>query len=181
MIKKIIFLALFGFGILSAGILDENRKGYGISYGLMGLEGSYFIHERNSEIMASVMSFSDDEYEDNYDSNKEESEFHISVHYRKFFKPQIGGWYYGGFLRYTNLEGKLKGEHSRATQSKVGVGAELGYTSFGLLDYSGLYWNVGFGIGPYLSGDNELFERDDMLGDASVAVHMDIIRLGYVF
>ncbi len=180
MIKKALLVSMLTL-FLNADALDDSKKGYGISYGLMGLEASYFNKNQNSEVMVSAMKFSDDEYEDNYDPNKDEEEFHLSFHYRKFFKPQIGGWYYGGFARYSKLEGKLKGEHSRATQSKVGVGAEIGYTSFSLFGYNELYWNVGFGIGPYFSGDSELFERDDMLGDAAVAVHMDIIRLGYVF
>jgi len=180
MIKKSILLfVLFFSGIYADTLQKENN--IGISYGLMGVELSYFDKKRNSELTALVMYFSDDEYEENYDPNKDESELHGTIHYRKFFKPQIGGWYYGGFFRVSKLEGKLKNEHSRATQTKVGIGAEIGYTSFNLLGYSGLYWNIGFGIGPYLSKDNEIFERDDMLGDAPVAVHMDIIRLGYVY
>jgi len=180
MIKKIIIISSLFLGLTHADTLKKENS-LGISYGLMGIELSYFNKKHNSELTALVMYFSDDEYEENYDPNKDESELHGSIHYRKFFKPKIGGWYYGGFARITKLEGKLKNEHSRATQTKVGIGAEVGYTSFNLLGYSGLYWNVGFGIGPYLSQDNELFERDDMLGDAAAAVHMDIIRLGYVY
>jgi len=180
MIKKALILSLLS-GVLTADSIGENKLGLGVSFGLMGLEGSYFIPEQNSEVMVSIMSFSDDPYDSNYDSNKDENELHISLHYRKFFKPQIGGFYYGGFVRYTNLEGKLKGEHSRATQDKVGLGAEVGYTSFGLFNNSSIYWNVGFGLGPYLSKESELFERDDMLGDVSTAMYLDIIRVGYLF
>jgi hypothetical protein len=178
---KIFLLLILLLTALTADVLDEEKGDVGLSYGLMGVEVSYFDREKNRELTALVMYFSDDEYEDNYDPNKDESELHLSLHYRNFFKPQIGGWYYGGFARVTKLEGKLKNEHSRATQTKFGIGAEIGYTSFGLLDYKGLYWNTGFGIGPYLTKDNELFENDDMLGDANMAVHLDIIRVGYVY
>ncbi len=182
MIKKIVLLTLLAFGALNAGEMHEGKQGIGISYGLLGGAGvSYFDKIQNSEILGAVMGFSDDVYEEDYDANKKQSELHISLHYRKFFKPRIGGFYYGGFARYTKLEGKLKNEHNRATQLKFGVGAEVGYTSFNLLDYPGLYWSSGIGMGAYVSGEHEIFENDEMLGDFPIVMHLDIIRIGYLF
>ncbi len=182
MIKKIILIFFFVFGIAHAGELSEKKKGVALSYGLMGGAAiSYFNKAQNSEIFGAVMHYSDDIYEKDYDADKEQSELHISLHYRKFFKEKVGGYYYGGFARYSKLDGKLKNEHNRAKQSKLGVGVEVGYTSFGLLDYPDLYWNTGIGIGGYISGDHEIFEDDEMLGDAPIVAHLDLIRIGLVF
>lgn len=180
---KIFFLIIFLFsGVINSGELSKKKQGIALSYGLMGGAAvSYFDKERNSEVFGAVMNFSDDTYESDYDANKKQSELHISLHYRKFFKERVGGYYYGGFARYSKLEGKLKNEHSRATQSKVGIGTEVGYTSFGLLNYPSLYWSTGLGIGVYLSGEHEIFEDDDMLGDIPMVVHLELIRIGFVF
>ena len=182
MIKKTTLFVLLTCGILNAGELSVERQCFGISYGVLGGAGvSYFDKSQKSEISAFVMSYSDDIYEESYEKNKEQSELHLSLHYRKFFKDRVGGYYYGGFARYSKLEGKLKNEHNRATQSKFGIGGEIGYTSFNLLDYPGLYWGSGLGLGMYVSGEHEIFEKDDMLGDVRGVFHLDIIRLGYVF
>ncbi len=180
MIAKAYFLLVFVLLPLLAGELKKDGN-IALSYGLMGVGLSWFDKAHHTEILVSYMHFSDDPYEANYDPDKKESERHISLYYRRFFKPQTGGWYYGGFARLSRLEGKLKGEHSRAEQTKAGIGAEVGYTSFSLFGYEGLYWNTGFGIGPYLSGKSSIFERDSMLGDVPVVVHMDIFRIGYLF
>ena len=179
---RTLFVAvLFLTSLAHCGVLDSSKRGVGVSYGLMGLGISYFDRYTNSEVFGSYMDFSDDEYDDNYDPNKKESEQHLSLHYRRFFKEQIGGFYYGAFARLSKLEGKLKNEHSRATQTKFGIGGEIGYTSFNLLNYPSLYWGAGLGLGAYLSGKHDLFERDDLLGDMPVVLHLDILRVGYVF
>ncbi len=182
MIAKSILLIFLSIGILNASELHEDKQGFAISYGLLGGLGvSYFDKAHNSEILLSFMSFSDDIYDKSYEENKEESELHLSLYYRKFFKERVGGFYYGGFVRLTQLDGKLKNEHKRATQVKFGVGGEVGYTSFNLLHYPGLYWGSGLGVGMYLGGKHEIFENDDMLGDMQGVLHLDLIRIGYVF
>ena len=178
--KKIALLLLI-LNTLYGGELDKDKQGFSGSFGLMGFGLSYFDKVKNSEIFGALMTYSDDIYEKDYDENTAQSEVDISLHYRKFFKEQVAGFYYGGFAKLTYLEGKVKNEHKIEKQSKVGVGAEVGYTSFGLFNYPSLYWNVGIGLGAYLNGDHEIYEDGDMLGDFPLAVHMDLLRLGLVF
>ena len=179
--KKLLLIATIIATTANAGNIDTNKKGIGLSLGFMGAGISYFDKSRDSEIFGSFMYYEDNVYGVDYERDTTESELHISLHYRKFFKPQIGGYYYGGFARYTKLDGKLKKENSRATQGKVGIGAEVGYTSFGLLNFPSLYWNSGLGVGTYLSGDSNIYARDDMMGDMSMVFHIDLIRIGYLF
>jgi hypothetical protein len=178
--KKIALLLLL-LNTLYGGELDKDKQGFGISYGIMGVGVSYFDRVKNSELFATVMYYSDDIYEKDYNEDTAQKEIHLSLHYRKFFKEQVSGFYYGGFARYSYLEGKIKNKHQIEKQSKVGLGAEVGYTSFGLLNYPTLYWNVGIGLGPYLNGDHEIYEDDDLLGHFPLAVHMDLLRIGLVF
>ncbi len=180
MIKKILLIVLLCSSIY-AKPMDKNHQGLALSLGLMGVGVSYFDKARYSEVFAGYYHYEDST--GSYDStfNKEHSETVIDLHYRQFLRPKIGGWYYGGFAKYARLEGKLKEEHRRATQNKFGIGAEIGYSSFGLLGHRSFYWQSGFGVGVYLDGESEMFEGDELISDIPVAVHFDLIRIGFVF
>lgn len=181
MIKKIILICFLALGILKADTLVKKKRGFGFSLGLMGYGISYFDKDRNTEIFGSFLGYDDYAEGSNYNFDDEQSEMHISLHYRKFFKEGVGGFYYGGFARYSYLDGKLKGEHKRAEQNKFGIGGEVGYTSFGLLEYPTLYWGLGFGLGAYFNKESEIYESDEILGDFPLIIHLDLIRIGLVF
>ncbi len=181
MIERIVLIFFLSLGILKADVLAKEKRGFGFSLGLMGYGVSYFDKNKNTEIFGSFFDYDDYAGGSNYNFNNEQSEMHISLHYRKFFKEQIDNFYYGGFVKYSYLDGKLKGVHKRAEQNKFGVGGEIGYTSFGLLDYPTLYWGLGFGLGAYFNNESEIFEGDEMLGDFPIIIHFDLIRIGLVF
>ena len=172
MIMRLFLLCFLVFGVLGADVLRKDQKnGVTLSLGLMGFGVSYFDYYRNSEFYGMYSSFSDNNYDESY----------LNIHYRKFLKDQIGGWYYGGFGQHVEIDGKLKNEHKNAKQNKFGIGGEIGYSYFGLFNYPGLYINSGLGLGVYLSSENEIFEEEGLFGDQPMVIHFDLFRIGFVF
>jgi len=106
----------------------------------------------------------------------------IDIHYRKFLNNQVGGFYLSGFGRVARLEGETTNdtEFNYAKQTKVGLGAGLGFRVFS--DF-GLYWGASFSLGRYLTNDNENFGSNlfTINDDAPYILDIEFFKFGYSF
>ncbi len=129
---------------------------------------SYFDHENLAEVAIPLHYYKEHNY-------KQQT---IDVHYRKFINDFIGGFYYSGFARLAKLEGD--GGNSYIKQTKFGLGVGVG---FRLFHKSGFYWGASFGLGSYITGDNDQFVNNLFVitDDPRMIVDIELLKFGYTF
>ena len=176
-------LALLFFSSLAADSLSKEKK-FGVEvnpfYLLILSPGensetylsgtfSYFDHENLVEIALPV------DYIKEYNDYKQLT---IDFHYRKFINHSIEGLYYSGFARLAKLEGDSGNSHIK--QTKFGLGVGIG---FRLFHKSGFYWGASFGLGSYITGNNDQFENNLFVvtDDPRLIVDIELFKFGYTF
>ncbi len=187
---KIIVWVLLYSSLLFSGTLEKDKH-YGVSLnpvsvlsaGLMvSGDVSYFMHDSAAEITLPFYYYDADDAKQNEDNTFSTSskQLNIDIHYRRYFSGKIGGFFYGALGRYTYLDGKLKGEFMSAKVSKVGLAAEVGYRTFGIMGYKQLYWGASLALGAYLDDRYDQFE-EPMMGDGIPLVDLEFFKFGLVF
>jgi hypothetical protein len=187
---KIVVLVLLWSSLLFSGVLSKDKH-YGVSLNPVSIlsaglmvsgDASYFMHDSATEITVPFFYYDADDAKQKEDNSfsKTSKQMNIDVHYRKYFSGEIGGFFYGAFGRYTYLDGKLKDEFMSAKVSKVGLAAEVGYRTFGIMGYKQLYWGASLALGAYLDDRHDQFE-EPMMGDGIPLVDIEFFKFGLVF
>jgi hypothetical protein len=183
MMKKLISIVLLSTSLFASGVPKDENWGIElnptvpIAWGAIYSMGiSYFAHDSGEEyalpIFTSLAALSDG-------GDKWQS-IHVDAQYKKYLSEEVGkGMYYGGFVRWSNLEGYLKDTTKNVTENKFGLGGSIGYRTFGLFGYESLYWGAGLNVGAYVSGSHDMFDNDFLLfGDKPFIIDVEFFKFG---
>ena len=179
MFKKIVVTVFLLVSIAYGGSLAEDKR-FGVEinpfYPLLLNNGdkffsasfSYFNHASAVEI-AIPISY---QKENNYKQKT------VDVHYRKFVNDTLDGFYFSGFSRFAQLEGRHGNGYIK--QTKVGLGVGLGFRFFA---QNGFYWGGSLGLGSYITGENDLFSHDlfSVNDDPQLLFDIELLKFGYTF
>ena len=180
-------MMLVSTALLSGSILKNDRWGIEvnptipIAWGAIYSMGiSYFDHENAAEYALPV--FTSLNAMGGQDKDDWQS-IHLDFQYKRYLSGEIGnGIYIGGFGRWSNLEGNLKNTHTNTTENKFGLGGSIGYRTFNIFGFEGLYWGAGLNVGAYLVGDNDIFDNDFILfGDKQYIIDIEFFKFGVSF
>ncbi len=185
MIKKLIMIALLSASLLASATPKNDQWGVEINptiplaWGAIYSMGiSYFDHDAAVEYAVPIFT----SLKAMGEGDKWQS-IHMDFQYKRYHAGVVGdGFYYGGFARWSHLEGYLKETTITASKNKIGIGASIGYRTFGLFGNPSLYWGAGVNVGAYVSGDNDIFENDYFLfGDQPYIVDVEFFKFGMSF
>jgi len=145
---------------------------------------SYFDQERGVEYALPIFTSLNAMGGRDENGNKDDwQSIHMDFQYKQYLSGEIGnGIYFGGFGRWSNLEGNLRNSNTHVTENKFGIGGSIGYRTFNFFGYESLYWGVGLNLGTYLVGDNDIFDNDFLLfGDKQYIVDIEFFKFGLSF
>ncbi len=194
-IFKVLFYLSLGLSLVKADDIKKNSWGIEInplSITMLNtnLENqvfstvvSYFDNEAGREIALSFLYAKEDGLFNIYDSPSSKTT-NIALHYRNFVSQRTKGFYYGGFLSYTQLDGELKDDIRLATVKKLGLGAEIGLRIMKPNSDWSFYWGPALRIGGYFGPNNDVFDMNTIgmdLYDNRFFVDVDFMRVGFRF
>lgn len=143
------------------------------------LSGTYSRFDTQKNVEIAIPIFYQSDKTDYWSSTSTYESFTVDLHYRKFLRHNLDGFYLSGFTRFAHLSGTLleNWPQDKGSESKLGVGFGIGYRIFSA---TGWYWGASLSLGRYFVGEAERFDLGDV-DDSDFIIDVEFFKFGYAF